>query len=494
MAVKYWENLLKDVALNINEESIRDDYMVFEVHTCFFDKNWTREGIKNGITKTNNALIKKGQPPIQITENRLTRAVNIFHKEIKKVNGKTVQPIGPDRFGNFQYPKRVGASTKGNNPPGVIYEASETKIVADNGRTITRIIGLARQEVGKYLVKHLGKDAKGFISKSGLNFAHGEAPNGAKTTLGAMEIGKRALNQANSDQGEQDLLAVFNARGTSTENIGNIKKWTVGALRDYIKDDLRINIGINEGETGDVVKFKDEFTVEAAFKIQDKNFAKYYDEPGIRKEYLSKIKKALNYRWGKGDITGAEYNSSPKGKVRMKNATVRQMERSFEKFLKNNPQFTVLAHTKPLIQKKQRTKNISAIGNGKGKTKTNRGTAPKKLTPAVSNTKQDALNPISIKNLINAMLPTELLNQMGSPRLNNRTGRFRTSAQVTNVVVGPRGGLNIDYTYQLNPYQTFEPGGAQGSTDRDPRALIGLSIREIAQEMLGSRFIKTRRV
>lgn len=101
---------------------------------------------------------------------------------------------------------------------------------------------------------------------------------------------------------------------------------------------------------------------------------------------------------------------------------------------------------------------------------------------------------LKLKNLINAMLPDELLAQMELPRLRNRTGRFRNSAQVTDIRVGPRGGTEIDYTYQLNPYQTFEPGGAQGSTNRDPRALIGGTIREIAQELMGAKFIKTRRV
>ena len=92
------------------------------------------------------------------------------------------------------------------------------------------------------------------------------------------------------------------------------------------------------------------------------------------------------------------------------------------------------------------------------------------------------------------MLPEELLRQMGSPRLNNRTGRFRQSAQVTNALIGPRGSISIDYTYQLDPYQTFEPGGRMGSTARDPRSLIGGTIREIAQEIMGKRFIKVRRV
>jgi len=44
------------------------------------------------------------------------------------------------------------------------------------------------------------------------------------------------------------------------------------------------------------------------------------------------------------------------------------------------------------------------------------------------------------------------------------------------------------------PYQTFEPGYAQGSTYRDPRKIIGESIREIAQKLTGNRFITTRSV
>jgi len=43
------------------------------------------------------------------------------------------------------------------------------------------------------------------------------------------------------------------------------------------------------------------------------------------------------------------------------------------------------------------------------------------------------------------------------------------------------------------PYQTFEPGFAQGSTHRDPRKLIGGTIREVAQRLTGNKFITTRR-
>ena len=103
-------------------------------------------------------------------------------------------------------------------------------------------------------------------------------------------------------------------------------------------------------------------------------------------------------------------------------------------------------------------------------------------------------NALSLKELINAQLPGEILERMHLPRLRNRTGRFRNSAEVVNVTQGPRGGTQIDYTYMRNPYETFEPGGAQGSTHRDPRALIGGAIRDIAMDITGRRFIKTRRL
>ena len=43
-----------------------------------------------------------------------------------------------------------------------------------------------------------------------------------------------------------------------------------------------------------------------------------------------------------------------------------------------------------------------------------------------------------------------------------------------------------------DPYATFEPGGKMGSRDRDPRKLIGGTIREIAMEITGNKFIRTR--
>ena len=101
---------------------------------------------------------------------------------------------------------------------------------------------------------------------------------------------------------------------------------------------------------------------------------------------------------------------------------------------------------------------------------------------------------LELKELINNVLPEAVAAKMVEPALRFRTGRFANSAEVTNVMVGPRGGTEIQYTYQRDPYETFEPGNKRGSVQRDPRKLIGSTVREIAQQMVGKKFIRTRRV
>lgn len=104
-------------------------------------------------------------------------------------------------------------------------------------------------------------------------------------------------------------------------------------------------------------------------------------------------------------------------------------------------------------------------------------------------------NPLALKSLLNDVLPQAVAAKMQAPALRFRTGRFANSAEVTDVLVGPRGGLqSIDYTYQRDPYETYEPGNKRGSVQRDPRKLIGGTIREIAIGIVGKKFIPTRRV
>ena len=161
-----------------------------------------------------------------------------------------------------------------------------------------------------------------------------------------------------------------------------------------------------------------------------------------------------------------------------------------------------------LTDKVIRSRKKSSSKRKKGSSKTNyksTSRSSRKQTTKRASTKrgrptkqQQAIggNVIALKELINQQLPSRILPKMQAPALVNRTGRFRHSAEVTNVVIGPRGGTQIDYTYQRNPYEVFEPGSGSPLANqyRDPRKIIGGTIREIAQQIMQKKFITVRRV
>jgi hypothetical protein len=94
---------------------------------------------------------------------------------------------------------------------------------------------------------------------------------------------------------------------------------------------------------------------------------------------------------------------------------------------------------------------------------------------------------LTVQNLINNLLHDRIQSNMGSPKLNYRTGRFARSARIVKTIQTREGFKIFRYTYMTNPYATFEVGGEQGSTERDPRPLIEQSIREIAYTMVGAK-------
>lgn len=104
-----------------------------------------------------------------------------------------------------------------------------------------------------------------------------------------------------------------------------------------------------------------------------------------------------------------------------------------------------------------------------------------------------ASNPLALIAEFNKRLPQTIAENMESPALNYRSGRFASSVRVTDITTTAKGFPSIGYTYDKFPYQTFEPGYAQGSVDRDPRKLIDRTMREIAAQFAIGRFY-TRRV
>jgi hypothetical protein len=158
-------------------------------------------------------------------------------------------------------------------------------------------------------------------------------------------------------------------------------------------------------------------------------------------------------------------------------------------------------------KKNQDRKKYSSKSKGKIKPKIIRSKAPK---PAPKTTKagnpdmrfkankaawggRGAHSPIALTQLLNKALPEELKKNMTGvyPKsLEWRTGRFAQSAEVTSIVPFPNL-TQIQYTYMKDPYEVFE-----GKGGRDPTQIIGGTIRQLAQSIMGTRFglVRTKRV
>jgi hypothetical protein len=103
---------------------------------------------------------------------------------------------------------------------------------------------------------------------------------------------------------------------------------------------------------------------------------------------------------------------------------------------------------------------------------------------------------LQLLSLLKAKLPQTVAENMGPPGLEYQTGRFASSVRPTDVVRTAQGHPSVGYTYQKNPYQVFEMGAGDSrwaTSDRDPRKVIDLSVREIAAQLVVGR-LYTRRV
>ena len=89
-------------------------------------------------------------------------------------------------------------------------------------------------------------------------------------------------------------------------------------------------------------------------------------------------------------------------------------------------------------------------------------------------------------------LPAEVRRNMGRPALINQTGRFSNSVKLTGLRQAP-ASIVADYTYQLNPYETFENTGVrQWPTGYNPKPLISKSIRNLAAAFIDQKFTLRR--
>ena len=100
----------------------------------------------------------------------------------------------------------------------------------------------------------------------------------------------------------------------------------------------------------------------------------------------------------------------------------------------------------------------------------------------------------TLRNKIQKKLPDEVKKNMGKAgRLTNRTGRFAESVELLELRNSPKG-ITGEYTYRLSTYETFEnTGPRKWKSSYNPKPLIAMSIRGLAQEHTKEKFTYLRR-
>jgi hypothetical protein len=118
-----------------------------------------------------------------------------------------------------------------------------------------------------------------------------------------------------------------------------------------------------------------------------------------------------------------------------------------------------------------------------------------KVTKAKREVKKQALpktvNLVNLLAILNSQIQDVVSSNMGDGTrkdiLNYRTGRFASTVNIDHLTQNRDGLISVFYSYMKNPYATFSAGGKQERPKtRDPKLLIGKSIRDIASQVVAN--------
>ena len=271
--------------------------------------------------------------------------------------------------------------------------------------------------------------------------------------------------------------AVFKALNHTAKNSGKPSKDIIKDLKALKNQDADIILSmINDGP-------KEEVRLGISSKLINAKTGGGIEEQGLKQNLDAAMKNLIEFLKttpGSDSIV-----------VGQRKRIIKEMVKPF----KNKKGITVKHENTKLKNTKSPTKLVKKGG----KTEVVKGAAVAigaKKRPARQ--KQKTRTPrLGIKNILgvlNNQLPERVAGNMGTPRLENRTGRFAQSVRATDATRTAQGFPSIGYTYMKERYGVYEStsGTRFADIERDPRPLIDQSIREIVIGM-GLGRIYTRR-
>jgi len=377
----------------------------------------------------------------------------------------------------------------------------DIKACVNKGKVSARVILDKIITAGNGTTKGAGNQA-GKI-QGGFQYGHGEG-GGSISTQGT-ERGLAVIKKINSKDAEKEL-AKYVTNGDIFLQTFNT------SIADYYKKDLNWDV-IRVDPNSKKAKISDNLEITGAFVKQNPDFSAKYDLPGpdasgkwirrFKDTFRKELYKALDSsKTAGGILKRGELEGSPSPVKRAQLLSARQVVEEFEKALKGADMRGVVT-VKTALEKIGKTKTKDK-GKARPLKKTKKGITKlkhgKKI--AASKTKrgvarsQKQVSPLALKSLLQKALPDAIAKKMtGRPTLMYQTGRFAQSAEIMDIVPMQKQ-VEIRYDYMQDPYRVFEPGSGSplATTGRDPRKIIGGTIRELAQQVMGSRFlIRTKR-
>jgi len=368
-------------------------------------------------------------------------------------------------------------------------------LVKDNAKNYVKLKDLAKEsnlkDMGRRTQFLHKKGTVGLLTLDALGDAlNGKTPAKEENTF----VRSDAILQKEIDKAFQDAVSTATGKSISTTALRKAKA-AGSTVINNLMEELAVNWASDE-----LLNF---YGYDKSIKFVGTIGPNTKNKPGEESSDWSnirpRIEKAIIEEFQKSpelvQFATAEASTPPATKV------TRAAIHSIGKELKKNKHRTLQVELNLDKLEKEQKSSDSFISKGKKNlVKASAGLGIKRSArmttkPRRKNNKQSNINQVDILRRLNQNLNRVVTANMKYPALESQTGRFASSVRATSVLVTPQGFPSIGYTYQKNPYQIFELGQGDkrwATRERDPRAIIDKSIREIVADYAVGRFYTRR--
>tara|TARA_B110000858_G_C17753175_1_gene450750 strand:- start:54 stop:1460 length:1407 start_codon:yes stop_codon:yes gene_type:complete len=449
---------LKTFLQNLHEEmkTTSDEY-----RTATGDKKTTTLVYRSlAIRKTLNELMENN-----VTKSGKAAAINMNEETKAKVDAEIVALTKDLRkmFKEFKLPK--GASKKDGKYTDIHGGFMFTLIHTDDGRDNFKTIkNQYKDRLEAFYSAFLAiiKRKKGLRRKSGRS-----------DEIRIVDKAHKAFNQTHeSGEGAEAENSGSNYEGYANDAIfAAIEETWKGSTKMPPAQQAQLKKAL--GKDADIIFSIMKDATLGTVTVGIDNALTNFKEGGKEQKRVSKALEAALLKLGVADLKGSDSLAQGHRKK-----IIKELVKPFK-----NRKDVKVVHESTQIDKASSTTNRARKGKN-SITKSTAGALFAKKGSRRTSSRKPAQPKMALQNilgLINAKLPQQVAENMGSPRLENRSGRFAQSVRATDVTNTAKGFKSVGYTYRKDPYQVYESGSGTRFSDvqRDPRVLIDVSIREI---------------